>query len=266
MHQVISKFRLALILIVAHLYLIMACEKNPTESEQKQVPSLPPVSSMQIDLSLFVGKSLAKNNNFSQYHFTTAVVTATIVNTWVVISLAAPVYIFGRALHEKPELQSDGKFHWMYTAIPYSVDLAGWIDVPNKQSVWEMYVTQGQNFDHFMWYNGHCNLDATAGDWTFYDETKPDSSINKVRIDWINNSELDRVLTFTNVLPGGQYENDQLKYTVDGNNRSIEFYDASEGTTVTIFWDAVTTAGYIQAPNYNNGEKAYWDENHNDIP
>ena len=131
-----------------------------------------------------------------------------------------------------------------------------------------MYVTQGTvlNLDHFLWYNGHCNINATTGDWIFYDLSKPDSFIEQVRIDWVINSETNRVLTFTNVLAGGKDEGDQLKYTVDGDNISVEFFDASQGTTAIISWDAVTTAGCIEAPNYNNGVPGCWDENHNDIP
>jgi len=268
MKNVTPKSMLAVLLIFTLLNLIIACDKNPTEAE-KTPPVLPSVNTMQVNLSLFTTSSLAKENSISQWNFTTAVITVTIVNAWVVLGLAAPVFVFGSALQDQPELQSDGKFHWIYNtsflSVPYTADLAGWLDVPNTQSVWEMYITFG-SLNNFLWYDGRCNFTATSGDWIFYDETRPDTLNPKIRIDWINNSETDRSLTFTNVFAGNEYEGDILKYTVNGTALSVEFYDASVGTTVIIAWDAVTTAGYIQAPYYNNGQPAYWDENHNDLP
>lgn len=272
MRQLKFKSSLAVILIMLHLLLITTCDKNPTEAKKKEPPLMPPATSMQVDLSLFSspGNVLAKENAFSKVHFTTAVFTVSLINLGVLAGMATPVFIFAQALSVDPVLQEDGKFHWVYTAnyelLKYTADLAGWIDVPNKQAAWEMYVTQaGLNLNHFMWYDGRCNLDATAGYWIFYDHTQPNSAVTTIRIDWINNSETDRVLTFTNVTAGSPYEGDQLKYTINGNDRSVEFKDASEGTTAIIFWDTATKAGYIQAPNYNNGQKGCWDQNQNDV-
>ena len=132
MQKITLKSVLAIVLIMTHLFLITACDKNPSDTEEEP-PTLPPANSMQIDLSLFdtnSGNTLAKGNAVSQKHFTTAVITVGLINMGVLAGMTVPIAIFAQALSADPELQSDGKFHWMYTDtvwhITYSVDLAGW--------------------------------------------------------------------------------------------------------------------------------------------
>ena len=45
----------------------------------------------------------------------------------------------------------------------------------------------------------------------------------------------------------------------------MNFYDASENLNADITWDEVTGAGSIQVPDYNDGERACWDEDQDDI-
>jgi hypothetical protein len=44
----------------------------------------------------------------------------------------------------------------------------------------------------------------------------------------------------------------------------VTYFDKSENSTLEISWDAATNAGYIIAPNYNNGQKSCWDNQLND--
>ncbi|MBD3289951.1 hypothetical protein GF337_14180 [candidate division KSB1 bacterium] len=261
--------RIAILLIATMSIFILSCEESAVEPDPTEKPELPPATSMKMDLSLFTGatgQSLAKESAVTKNHFATAVVTVTLVNASVLAHLAIPTVVFAAAFSQGAEFQEDAKWHWIYSINNYSADLAGWIDTPNQQAVWEMYVSQGNNSDNFMWFTGRSNLSATSGYWLFYNPAQPDTSIEMVRVDWENNSETDRSLQFANVWEGNQGEGDILKYTVDGVDNSIEFYDASEDFTSIVYWNSETTAGYIHLPNYNNGEPAYWDENQNDLP
>ena len=262
-------FSILILFLIGSLTFILSCEESTVDPEPTEQPTLPPEASMKMDLSLFIGQaaqSLAKNPALTKYHFATAVVTATLVNASVLVHLAVPTAVFAAAFSQEPEFKDDGKWHWIYSINNYSADLAGWIDTPNKEAVWEMYVSHGNNLNNFLWYEGRSNLTGTAGYWLFYNAENPDSPAEMVRLDWTNNSVTDRTLQITNVWEGNSGQGDILKYTVDGTDNSIEFYDASEDITAIIFWDSETTAGYIHLPNYNNGEPAYWDENHNDLP
>jgi len=259
-------------LILSHL-LLVTCDKNSTNTEDTP-PVMPPQESMMVDLSAFSAggnQSLTKTADpQTQVHFATAAFTLGLVNLAVAVHLAVPVYIFSRALLEKPELQSDGKFHWTYATVyqlfNYEADLAGWVDVPNAEVNWEMYVTQERKeLDHFMWYNGHCNTEATTGDWTFFDASQPDLQIPVIQIDWLITGETERILNIENVFEGNAAEGDQLIYQIDGDTTRVQYLDVSEGTTAKIVWHTETVAGYIQAPNYNAGIPGHWDENQQDL-
>jgi hypothetical protein len=263
---------IVMIIILMSVWII-SCDNSPTESKEEP-PVMPPASSMQPDLSLFTGggaQSLGKAAGpQTKQHFAWAVTSVAVINTAVLLHMAIPTYIFGRALMEEPALETDGKFHWKFTPtyalVKYSADLAGWIDVPNTRTVWEIRVTQSKlNLNEYLWYVGHGNLEASSGDWTFYDYTMPDALYPIIRIDWEDNSDTDKLLTFTNIQDGGVNVGDQLIYQADGDSARVQYMDASTGTSLKIAWDYTTTAGYIQAPNYHDGLPGRWDENHDDL-
>lgn len=255
------------LLILTMSLMQIACEESPTGTEAQQ-PVPPPLSSMQTDFSLFTGgsQSMTKGQILTKQHFVAAAATVTLVNAAVIVHMALPVVLFGQAINQDAEFQNDGKFHWIFSNDMYTSDLAGWIDVDNAESAWEMYYTQGENFNDFLWFMGRCNFDGTEGEWIFNHLAIPDAYTQLLRIDWTNNAEDDRTLDFTIILDGDPANGDKLMYTVDGTNRNVQYYDASAATTAMIAWDAVTGAGYIQLPNYNNGLPGYWDENQNDLP
>ncbi len=269
MYKKYLKSGLAMLLVAAHLMLIFGCDENPTETEKKEPPTLPPATTMQIDLSGISnsGQSLAKAA--TKNHFATAFLYGTVVNLWAVVGLSIPVGLFVQAASEDPVLESDGKFHWKFTSkgfiLQYNTDLTGRIDVANKQSVWEMYVSSGERLKQFKYYDGRCALDLMSGYWTFYSATAADSGKAMIRLDWHVISETQRTLSFTNVLEGNDGKDDVLAYNVDGNNLSISFTDASKNETAIIHWDAITIAGCIESPNYNSGVPGCWDEDQNDI-
>ncbi len=252
---------------------LLACEKNPTESKAEK-PALPPAQSMQMDLSTFsnpgaLGKAAEPT---TKANFTNAAVRVAIINTVVVAHLTIPTAVFVAAASQKPTLEEDAKFHWVYQVTigltTYKADLAGWVDRANKKVRWEMYVTNPlyqPALSDFLWYQGWANLENSQGQWTFYDPQQPSVKVPVITIDWSYKSDQDAVLLFTNVWQGHAEQGDTLEYKVKNNDRSIQFFDKSESLTSIIFWDAVTGAGYLQVPGYNDGQPAHWDENQNDI-
>ena len=125
-----------------------------------------------------------------------------------------------------------------------------------------MFVSRQQPtvLDQFRWYEGQSQIDGTTGYWIFYDETSPDDDIQKVRIDWTYNEETDRELTITNIHEGNAHNGSWIKYTVDGDDVTLLYFDATTDVQVEISWNRVTKAGYLIDPNYDNGEKSCWNE------
>ena len=118
---------------------------------------------------------------------------------------------------------------------------------------------------NLFWFKGYANFENKRGQWKFYDPQQPDKQVRVATVDWQHNSADDATLKFTNVAQASPGNGDTLTYTVKNTERKIELVDVSESIMAVVFWDAVTTAGYLHVPDYNNGEPAYWDENHDDI-
>ena len=53
--------------------------------------------------------------------------------------------------------------------------------------------------------------------------------------------------------------------TDEGTIGLIQFYDASERMTAEVRWNVDTMAGSLRVPDYNDGRRACWDENLQDI-
>ncbi|MCI0495622.1 hypothetical protein L0Z72_11525 [candidate division KSB1 bacterium] len=269
---------IALGVMLIFLFGLTTCDKEPTEPNKNTAPELPPVQSMQIDLSYFhinPNQSLQKSAT-SKWNFLAAITTVSYINTFVIAASVAPSLVFATAMSQQPKLQDDAKFHWIYSAsdtilgkvIAFEVDLVGWIDETEQESVWEVYVSSNNHspqLNHFLWYQGRSEIGNKKGWWLFHDDKSPDSLIDVLKVAWDLSDENDKELIFTNVTASSNEYGDYLKYGIEFSDRYLIFFDASENKTNTIYWNAETGAGFIEWQNYNNGAKSYWDENHNDI-
>ncbi|MBN2413000.1 hypothetical protein JXQ31_15035 [candidate division KSB1 bacterium] len=264
------------LIILPVLFLVFGCEKNPTDTmPETTAPTLPPAGSMTLDVSMFNSNtgSLAKAASpESKSNFNNAVIRVALINTAVLTGMAVPTAVFVAAITEKPTLEPDGKFHWVYVVqygtMTFKAELTGWVDITDNKIKWEMFITNNAYkpaLENFKWYEGWSNLENDKGQWVIYNPQKPAAPEKVIQLDWQYNNENDRNLIFTNVSGNENGNGDILKYTVLNTDCKIEFFDKSENFNSIIFWDSVTTAGYLQVPNYNNGQPAYWDENHDDI-
>jgi hypothetical protein len=205
-------------------------------------------------------------------NFTNAAARLLVINAVVVAGMSVPVAVWAAAASQTPTFGTDGKFHWIYSVQnggqTFAADLAGWIDVPAAQSVWEMRITSSGHqppLNKFLWYSGRANLDATAGYWEVFDDKTPAENIKVLRIDWQLTAPDKATLTFLVVKPNVPENGDELTYRVDGVLRTVMLFDKSANTTLEIGWNAQTGAGYLIAPDYNNGRKACWDTSREDV-
>lgn len=264
-----------LFLVVAIMLLIgnTTCEKNPTEPKKHTMPVLPPTASMQMDISFFKASPEASLNKtmLSKSNFIAAAARVAFINAGVILASIAPSAVFAAAISQQPVLQEDGKFHWIYSVseglVNFSVDLVGWIEVPDTEAVWEVFVSSTNHWpplNRFLWYQGRSKIGNKLGWWLFHDPKSVDSLRDVLRIDWEIDDELDHELVFTNVHSLSADFGDWLKYGIELSDRFLIFFDASANRTNTIYWNAETGAGFIEWFDYNNGAKSYWDENRND--
>lgn len=270
-----NKF-IAGILILALLISMVSCDKNATEPGKNSPPPLPPPESMDMNLSLFDSQpnNLLAKSALTKQNFGAAFWRVFFINTAVRVAAVVPTVIFIAAATDKqPELQEDGKFHWIYTVTNESetfvADLAGWVDTPNSEIVWEMYVSSTSHkpvLDKFLWYEGRVKITNKEGWWLFYDDKSPDSPIEVLKIDWEVPDNEHGHLKLTNVQQVSPDLGDTLTYIKNDKENFLGFYDASKNEVNTIFWNTQTGAGYIQWFDYEKGVRSYWDEQQNDIP
>ncbi len=261
-----------LIIVVIFIMSLFACEKNPTEPEEK-APPLPPSESMKLDLSFFPkpgNNSLAKTT-LSKQNFTNAALRVWIIHTAASLAAVVPTVVFAAAIDQEAELQPDGKFHWIYTVQnnndTFSADLAGWVDQASKEIVWEMYVssnTHSPALDHFLWYEGRSKIGNKEGWWLFYDDKSPASMVEVLKVDWQIPDTKHRELVLSNTTQTANEYGDTLSYSLADNDNNLVFFDASAAKTNTIYWDSKTGAGFIEWFDYKNGAKSYWDANQDD--
>jgi hypothetical protein len=252
----------------------ISCEKNPTDKNKEEAPELPPVESMKIETSFFGNlhhQSLAKTA-ISKNNFFAASGRVLIINTVVLVASIVPTTLFVAAISQPVELGNDGKFHWIYTVHQggntYSADLAGFIDVPNTEVVWEMYVTSTSHnppLDHFLWYEGRAKIGNKEGWWMFHSDLSPDTLIDVLKINWQIPDTNHRQLAFSIVEENHADFGDSLIYQIDDKNGYLKFYDSQTVQQSTIHWNAADGSGYIQWFDYKNGIKSCWDIHQDDI-
>lgn len=252
---------------------LTTCEKEPTKPAAV-APDLPPVQSLQADLSFFKPNSNLTLNKttLSKSNFLAAVVRVSAINLTVFAASSIPIAVLSAALTQPVELKSDGKWHWIFTTsegpFAFSVDLVGWIDNSAAEAVWEVYISSNTFFpalNHFLWFEGRSKIGNKEGWWKFYDHQSPDSLIETLRVEWDLEDENDRELVFTQTKVGSKNYGDYLKYGIELTDHFLIYYEASKNLTNTIYWNSETRAGYIEWFDYNNGQKSYWDEYFNDI-
>jgi hypothetical protein len=251
--------------VVALALLTAACgSDNP--AEPGSAPALPPLGSMQADVSLFDAGGAAVSESAAaataESNFLTAALAVSVAKAATVLVMAVPVATFAAAASNTPVFE-DNAFHWRYSVSQngqtFMADLSGIGE--GTESVWEMHVSATgatPPLSNYLWYTGRAQLDGTSGVWHIFDASQA-SSTEVLQIDWTHPAATDWTLTFTDVNPPSLTHNDQLDYESHGDQRVASYFDASAGATTEILWNASTHEGSIQAPGYNGGLKSCWD-------
>jgi hypothetical protein len=259
-------------------------------------PPLPEMSTMVFDLDFFgveapavseqslvtgrPGDELQAADSANRSNWINAFVRALYLQLAMYDALEEPIGAFALAVHSVPQLQDDGSWLWTYIfvddGVEYSIFLYGtpgdaWVD-------WRMEVstnTPGFMLDHFVWFRGRTHNSDREGYWQFYDPvfktpaqvagtTGATPGVETVRIDWENPSRTEHRLTVTVNGAGHDDEGDYLEFFESSFVGSITHYDAGEGVTsdITYYPDG---SGSLIVPDYNNGERACWDQQQFDV-
>jgi hypothetical protein len=245
-----------------HMALLPACNDNPN-SAGDSAPEIPPIGTMVADISFFDdgNQSLQKSSSPQASHFLQAAVRVGIINLFLLAGSAIPVAATAAAFSEEPELQEDGKFHWIHNNPNLNIELDLTAQVNPGNIDWQMLVTRENptELTNFRWYEGRNEIGLNTGYWIFYDDTQPEDDIQTVRVDWDYTDDDNKELTITNVKTGDSKYDSWIRYTVNGDDVTLMYYDSEEDVQVEISWNRSDRTGYLIDPAYENGSKSCWD-------
>lgn len=255
------------LLFLLATFVLASCGDNPASLSSEEPPQLPPIESMQVDFSTFEGTQTAKrevaNTNFSQ-----AALRALVMKTVVDLNLAIPRALLVAAEGSEAEFNDEGQWEWSYshTAAENNYEVRLLASAEGSSGVhWEFFVTNSLlDIDNKLLFEGTSSNDGSQGTWTYFNVTG-EGNEPVSEIEWSVNGE-DEVSLRLEVV-SDRYNNlgDFIEYSFDGTVKKAIYFNAGQEETTELQWNVETKAGYLIAPNYNNGERACWDENFEDV-
>lgn len=257
--------RLAFYILIG-AFIVTACSDDPASLNSEEPPAIPPVESMTVDVSTFDAYQQNKDalGKQSNTNFTQAAIRAFVIKSVVELNLAIPKALLAAASESDAEFNDDGEWVWSYTKNAgnetYEVRLVASQENENEIN-WQFFVTNSSlDINDKLFFSGTTNADGSQGTWTYY--SLASSSEEPVSVtDWTITEEGNVDLRLEVTSDRFNNQGDYIEYSFDGMIKNIVYYNADEDEITELQWNVETNAGYIIAPNYNNGEKACWDEN-----
>lgn len=137
----------------------------------------------------------------------------------------------------------------------------GGVRAGNDDVNWQFFVTNSElSIEDRLFFDGTTNADGSQGTWTYYDLSN-ESNESVSEIQWAVTGEEEVSLRLDVVSDRFDNQGDYIDYTFDGTVKNAVYYNAGNDETTELQWNVETKAGYLIAPNFNNGEQACWDEN-----
>lgn len=252
------------------LLLLTSCNDNPS-SFSDSPPPLPSSQSMEMDFSSFEnnkqragGAQVQTVENFSR-----AVGTAVIMKTIVDLNLAVPKVLFAASQETEAKFNEDGQWEWSYshTAGSKTYDVLLQASRTSENTIsWNFYVTNPElSLDNRLLFSGTTNAEGTEGTWNYYSLKSSESKEAVSQIDWKVEGEENVELHLEVVSDRNDYQGDYIEYSYNGTLKTAVYFDSSKNQSTELQINTETNAGYIKTPDYNDGQKACWDEGFQNI-
>lgn len=250
--------------LLCALVLIAGCD---SVSNEKEAPALIPPDAFTMQTDLFAANSAGKAALGT--HFVAAASTVWPVSLILQAHLVIPALVTSAAVQAGDPKLEDGAFVWTSStqveSNPVSFTLSG---KPTADYIdWSMHVQgvdpETQQEMDFVLFTARTNPNTKSGTWSMFYPIDG-TSTNVLNAEYAITSESEKSITFS--MPDGlEHGGDSVTYSQDGSTRTFVWEETSAGATHTVSWDATTHVGWIQATNYNEGAKACWDAELNDV-
>lgn len=257
---------LSLALVLA---ILSACTEEEDNFNPGTAPEIPPIESMLINFENFQESTNKGGREMSQVNWG---ISALQVGTWNVIitlNLVIPVAAFQASLTSTPEFDRERglwvwKFDYDVVGRTHSSELTGKLTDDGVE--WQMFISQENGFQDFLWYTGTMNLEGTEGFWFLNEDVDNPNAL--LRIHWEKENETIGRVKYSNIKEGAPNKDSFIEYGTQTGELD-RFYNISVTSTnnlVNIEWSSASGEGRVKDPKFFNDEEFHcWDSSFDDI-
>ena len=249
------RYRLSAALL-ASLIVLAGCDATTPPDEVDRPEVIAPAA---FDFDGDLPDALAAGENYNNAAFRVGVVTGIIG-----LNLVLPSAATHAATRATPYVE-DGTWIWESTFEINRDDVTFRLEgTPRGREVsWRMGITNSE-LDDFTLYTGRTDFDGRTGDWQLFYEIEG-ARTEVLRADFEIESEMEAEITYS-VPPGRDAAGSSVLYANDTGVITFDWDQQPENLRHLIQWDERTGAGWIEADNYNGGERACWGPDLEDAP
>ncbi len=253
----VTTVRLTAMLMLMGILFVSCSDSNDVAGDP---PVIPTSSTMDIDISdlQVQRKDVSSQTDSASFR---ARFTATVLGGVLQVN-RIPAIILEAAKNAEPEYKGDGEWNWSFNLQQAGGAALLIANTGREEVTWSLYFTFGQQTaQQFLYFSGTSTYNGKDGVWNIHNIETEDVVAS-------SNWEITEDLTSLDM---NFYENGSntahatISYEFDGTIKTITFFQAEENSTVIVEWNVETKVGFIIAPGFNNGEKACWDEQFQDI-
>lgn len=196
-------------------------------------------------------------------HFTNAAVRVGVVSGIIGANLILPSAATVAATRSQPVVE-DGVWIWESTVRVAGDDVTVRLEGEpvGREVRWRLGITT-DDLDDFTLYTARTDFSGETGDWQLFYEI--DGVRTEVlRADFEVTDANTRELTFS-IPPGRDGAGSSVLYVHDGATRVFDWHEMPAALDHYVEWDAQTHIGFIEADNYQGGDRGCWDAALNDV-
>jgi len=269
-----------LLLIILGLA-IYACDDNPGADDTDLVqPEIPPVQTLNPDLSELTGNSEQKNKNRADSleagdNFKRARQQGGKIATFLGANVAFPASLLTGAASTEPQQTEPGTWVWEFTHTnpltggTLKSELTAAVEQDSGFVDWQLTLDSEGNlieFQNFRILGGRSALDGTTGNWDISLFSRQTDEQNLVTSnEWVITRDSLITMVSTIKLEGSPLAEDTFEFIEEDSTKQLQFTDTSENSVVNIAWRPLSGEGRLTDPEFNNGEPACWSANKENI-
>jgi hypothetical protein len=217
-------------------------------------PELPPEGSFIMDFEDFddgkMSSSRVVGADSTYSNFGYAGLNVLVWNVVITVNAAVPVKAFRESFNHEPDWDRRlQRYVWEYNldvlGRRYTAQLQGWIE--GSDTRWEMFLSQDNGFQNFLWYSGRSAIARNNANWTLNKD--PQAPTPYIGIEYTANSVVDAQIRYTNIIGGHEENGGYIEFKVVDSpefDRAYSIYSAKNDNLIEIEWSHLGLDGRVK--------------------